>query len=252
MTRISLLEAKLRSTLDRTDVLVLEVADQLDARLDSLEDAGATEYAAVEIADARKRLQYARLDYNRGLYKAAHSSLDKAIGLTREVEAREAHTMYSRNVQELFDKYQTIQRAFKNVLTLDPNELKELSVRPGGGAQSLALAGNLNPREFRAEVDELYSRALLINVPPGLEKLHESVINAFAEGRMAATHFEKLVILNRVSVQEGSQLIDEAYRRINTSNRMISAIQSQLIADEVQLRLVQNQSGTLVNSRSAN
>lgn len=248
IAQIELLESELRTTLNTTDDLVTTVADQLDERLTMLAELGAVNYAAVEIAQARDNLRYARLDYRRGDYKAAHSYLTKAIGLTREVESRVEFVRYSGEIQTLFDEYEDAQARFANVLTLAPAELKELAVMPNGSAQSIAVSGRMTPRQFRDSVDELYSRALVVNVPPGLEKLHEIVINAFEEGRAGAQNFEKLVILNRVPRSEAFSLIDSAYHRMNVSNNLVAGVQQQIIANEFQFTLVEGRAGSLVNS----
>jgi len=248
MTEVEKLHGTLRSTLDRTAELVIEVAAQLDERLQSLRDRGAAEYAAVEITSARDSLRSARLDYRRGLYKSAHSNLKNAIDLTREIEGREKYIAYSAEVQDLFNEFNQVQTQLSRVLSLSPKEMKQLAVGPSGSTQAISLSAPLTPNEFRDKVDELYSRALVVKAPAGKEQLHEAVITAFAEARLAASNFEKLVILNRVPRAEAFLLIDNAYIRLNNANVMIGNIQKQLVADEVQFRLVQADVGTLVNS----
>ena len=46
-----------------------------------------------------------------------------------------------------------------------------------------------------------------------MQRVHESVISALNEGRIAAIHFEKLIILNEASNVEAERLIDEAARQ---------------------------------------
>lgn len=248
MTEIERLEGKLRITLDDTDGLVKTVSAQLEERLDVMDDAGAADYASVEIAEARKYLNYARLDYRQDAYKSAHSNLTKAIELTAEVEARQAEIVYADEVQELFDEYRELQDKFANVLTLSPAELKALAVGVHGTQRSLAISGAVTPNDFADGVDMLFSRALNIKAPKGLEKFHESVLEAFAEGRIAAKNFEKLVILNRTAKSEAFALIDAAYFHMRQSNEMVSDIQSMLISDQIRFRLVSGQTAAIVNA----
>ncbi len=248
MTEIEKVEAGLRLTLDRTDELVLEVASQLENKLDDLEEAGALLYAAPTIASARNSLKYARLDYRRGLYKAAHTNLNKAVELTHEVEMKELRNLYTEKVQSLFNEYQDVQQRFANVLTLDPRELKELAVDVNGDAQSVAISSRLSPLEFSNEIDRLYSIALDTRVPNGLEKLHEAVLEVFIQARLGSAFFEKLLIIDRLPTGEAYDIIDSAYFRTNQSNRLMEQIQRQLTSYLIEDRFVLAETGVLVNS----
>ncbi len=248
MSEVERLEGKLRITLDGTDGLVTQVAAQLEERLDNLEDAGAVHYATAELARARQSLELARLDYRRDYYKSAHSNLDDAIDLTRKIESRQAEMEYASEIQQLFDDYDRLQDQFSNVLTLNPQELKALAVGVNGSSRMVSISSQITPNEFRAGVDELFSRALVLEVPKGIENFHESVIKAFAEGRVAANNFEKLVILNRVAREEAFALIDQAYYHLRVSNEMIADIQRKVVSDEIRFRLVSSGAGEIVNA----
>lgn len=248
MVEVEKLEASLRGTLDGTSNLVYTVADQQEARAKRLEDAGATSYAAAELAQAKSSLEYARIDYKRGLYASAHKNLRKAIDLLDNASARDGQERYSSSVRELFAEYIALQLQFQNVLTLDPVELKNISIGANGAAQSVSISSQISPIEFRKGLDKLYTRALELKAPESMKNLHEGVITAFTEGRVAALHFEKLAILNRVARREAEELIDQAYIRMNKSNQIVTAIQQQLISDEVRFRLVQNDADVLART----
>jgi len=246
MVEVKKLEAEVRGTLDSTDVLVDTVAQQQGTRLDALVENGADQFASVEVKEARDGLRFAQLDYQRGLYKSAHSNLDRAIKLINEIEARRAQEEYSAAVQALFGEYRKLQSAYDNILTLSPQELKNLATGPNGASQAVAISTQITSAEFRAGVDRLYSEALNLKAPAGLGPIHEAVIQAFSEGRIAALNFEKLAILNRVSRNEAQLLIDQAYIRMNNSNRLVGEVQKLLVSDEVRFRLVNNRADTLV------
>jgi hypothetical protein len=247
MVELQKIEGRLRGTLDGTDKLVETVAAQQGRRLDFLVEEGAAQFASVQIKEAKDGLRFALLDYERGLYKSAHSNLDRAIKMIDEIELRRSQENYSRAVEELFFEYRQLQVAFDNILSLEPQELKALAVGTNGAAQSVAITAQVTNAEFRKTIDELYGRALVIKAPEGLKPVHEGVLKAFTEGRIAALNFEKLAILSSVSVGEAHLLIDQAFIRMNNSNLLISKVQNQLISDEVRFRLVNNQTGRLVN-----
>jgi hypothetical protein len=240
MVEVKRLEAMVRGTLDSTDELVETVAMQQGVRLDRLEENGADQFASVEIRQAREGLRFALLDYQRGMHKSAHSNLDRAIRLINEIDARRAQEEYSREVRDIYARFQRIQVSFDNILTLTPAELKSLATGPNGASQSVAIATQISPAEFRRSIDQLYSEALVINAPRELAPIHEAMIQSLTEARIAALNFEKLAILNRVSRNEAFLLIDQAYIRMNNSNRLVNDVQRQLLSDEVRFRLVNN------------
>jgi hypothetical protein len=245
MVELKRLEARLRGTLDSTGDLVQTVAAQQEARLNRLVDNGAIQFASVEVKEAQDGLRFALLDYRRGLFKSAHSNLDRAIKLIDQIEGRRAQEIYSNQIQELFDRYRALQSGYENILSLEPHELKELAVGPNGAHQSLAISTQLSSSEFRKGVDQLFAEAIAIEAPASMRPIHEAAIQAFSEGRIAALNFEKLAILNRVAIGEANLLIDQAFIRMNNSNRLVTSVQRQLVSDEVRFRLVNNRASVL-------
>jgi hypothetical protein len=245
MVELKRLEARLRGTLDSTGDLVQTVAAQQEARLNRLVDNGAIQFASVEVKEAQDGLRFAILDYRRGLFKSAHSNLDRAIKLIDQIEGRRAQEIYSNQIQELFDRYRALQSGYENILSLEPHELKELAVGPNGAHQSLAISTQLSSSEFRKGVDQLFAEAIAIEAPASMRPIHEAAIQAFSEGRIAALNFEKLAILNRVAIGEANLLIDQAFIRMNNSNRLVTSVQRQLVSDEVRFRLVNNRASVL-------
>ncbi|MCB2155736.1 hypothetical protein KQI84_12700 [bacterium] len=240
MAEMAKLEGKLRQTLDHTDDLVDKVAEQQTARLNFLVQEGAADYAADLISDARGNLKYAQLDFNKGLYKSAHSSLESAIKQIDEIESRYNQEHYSDSILGIFEAYGRAQHQFSNVLSLGPNEMKALAFGSFSRGNVVAIAGSYTPSDFRAAVEQLYSIVLQMEYPADMEAAHKEVITALNEGRIAAIHFEKLVILNEASNDEGARLIDQAYARINSSNQIIAELKRQFFSDEVRFRLVQS------------
>ncbi|CAN5259647.1 hypothetical protein BH09SUM1_BH09SUM1_25030 [soil metagenome] len=249
MTEVEKLEGQLRGTLDSTDEMVKTVAQQQSGRLDHLEADGATAYAAAEVADARASLKFALLDYDRGLYKSAHSNLSRAISVIDTVEARRAQERYSREIDNIFADYKAAQLAFANILTLQPSELKDLAIGPNGAAQAVAISAQITPNQFRERLDTLYQRALVVKTPQAMTPVQNSVIQAMSEGRIAAMNFEKLAILNQVATREAMLLIDQAYIRLNNSNRIVANVQNQLTSDQVRFRLVNSQASSIVKQQ---
>ncbi len=238
MAELNKLEGQLRGTLDSTNDVVDTVASQQTARLNHFVEVGASDYAAGLIDTARENLKYARVDYRNGLYKSAHSSLDKAIQAINEIESRHNQETYVDVIEELFQQYSNAQYRFRNVLSLDPTEMKALAFGSASRGNIIAIAGQATPSDFRSSVERLYSEVLYIQPPAGMEKVHQSVVHAFNEGRVAAIHFEKFIILNEASNAEAENLIDAAYEKVNSSNKTILDLKRQFFSDEVRFRLV--------------
>lgn len=239
MNELARLEGNLRVTLDSTDEVVSVVAEQQGERLERFVERGAEEYAAGLIDRARNNLRFAVIDYRNGVFKRAHSQLASAITDINEIERRYRQENYVRDLERLFSDYQDAQFAFRNVLSLEPTELKALAFgNLASRGNMVSISGQSTPADFRRDVERLYSQAIRMDPPPALRNVHQGVINAFNDGRISAIHFEKLVILNETSTGEAERLIDAAYERINISNRQISDIQRQFFNEEIRVRLV--------------
>lgn len=238
MSELMKLEGRLRQTLQSTGEVVTVVAEQQEERLNGLVGEGAADYAADLIQRAQDNLKYALIDYRKGQYKSAHSALDQAITDINEIQRRHDQEAYVDEVQDVLQGYSEAQHQFRNVLSLDPAELKALASGRNMRGNTVAIAGQATPGDFREDVERLYSTVLRITPPEGLEKIHESLIQAFNEGRIAAIHFERLIILNEASSEEVDRLINTAYSKINSSNKMIGELQRKFFADEVRMRLV--------------
>ncbi len=238
MAELNILEGFLRGVLDTTDDIVVTVAEQQGGRLDFFVEQGASDYAGELITTARDNLKFSLIDYRKGLYKSSHSSLTRAIHSVNEIERRYNQENYVDQIEGLFDDYELAQYRFRNVLALDPAELKALAFGSNSRGNLVAIASNSTPNDFRADVDLIYSRALNIEPPANMVRVHESVIEAINEGRIAAVHFEKFIILNEASNTEAERLIDAAYTRINKSNQIVQGLQRQFFGDEVRFRLV--------------
>jgi hypothetical protein len=239
------LEGDLRGTLERTDDVVELVARQQSARLERFVEAGAIDYAGNLVGDARQSLKVALLDYKDGYYKSAHSQLDRAIRNINEIEARANRESYTESVRGLFEDFITAQDRFRNVLSLGPTEMKALASGSNARGKMLSIAGPYTANSFRAEIERLYSKALLIKAPAGMERVHESVVGAFNDARLAALMFEKFVILNEVTTAEGERLIDTSYATINRANAAVQDLQRDFFSTEVGFRLVQADSALL-------
>ncbi len=247
MDRVERLEARLRFTLDQTDERVMELAEHLEGRIESLREARARDFAEQELNSASTKIHHARIDFRRGNFRSAHRNLHQAFALVDEAEFRKGAEGYRADVVQLFDEYLEAQNRFRNVLGMDAPMLRQAVTGPDGSRQGIAISARYTPNDYRAKLDELYTRAAGLEHPERLADVHDAVIQTFAEGRLAAIHFEKLVILDMVSKNEADNLISQAYARQNRSNRLMGAVQEQLFADKVRFRLVQAGSSILVD-----
>ncbi|MGF1571688.1 MAG: hypothetical protein ACFCU1_01290 [Sumerlaeia bacterium] len=238
MAELNKLERKLRGTLDTTDDIVTIVAQQQTVRLDNLVELGAVDFATGLVQNARKNLEYAVVDYENGLYKSAHSNLEQAITSINTIENRYNLETYAGDVEALFKRYDEAQIRFRNILSLDPTEIKALAFGSYSRGNSLAIAGQSRPADFRADVEQLYSEAISLVPPSSMLPVHQDVIRALNEGRIAAIRFEKFLILNEASTTEAENLIDTAYANINSSNKVIADLRREFFSNEVEFRLV--------------
>jgi len=238
MARLNNLERRLRGTLDTTDDVVTAVADQQQARLNQLVNFGANDFAGDLVVNANNNLKFARIDYENGLYKSAHSNLDDAIQTIDTIDLRYQQESYSDSVENIFSRYEQAQYKFRNILSLEPSEVKALAFGSYSRGNLVAIAGQSTPADFREDVEELYAETVSLSPPPNLVQTHESVVRAINEGRIASIRFEKFLILNEASVDEASRLIDTAYADINRSNQIVRDLRREFFDNEVEFRLV--------------
>lgn len=248
MTEIELIEGRLREVLEGTDPLVTTVASQQERRLDHLVQLGASGHSSVEVAHARQNLRHALLDYRRGLYKAAHSNLDNAIRTINVIESRYRHQVYAAELSELLKEFDDMKRGFDVYLTRTPQNINMLALSTNSGTRALAISSAISPAEFRERAERLYVLAQELQVPRGMESLHENAIEAFGNVQLAALGFEKFVILDRMDRRTASEHVTQTYMQINRAIRMIGNIQESLMADEQRFRRIDGRAAILVNT----
>lgn len=244
MTELAKLESDLRATLDSTAQTVAAVANQQERRLDALVAEGAVIHSDDVVKEARANLRFARLDYRRGLYKSAHSSLDTAITLINELALRESKEAYGSRVTAMLARHRDLQAQFSSVLGLNAEHVKGL-IKSSDGAKALSISARIRPDELREGMDELYREALAISVPKGYGQSHESLVDALNQARLSAGIFERLSALPSDSTAQGSQLVDEAFRLMHRSNELTSVVERQLADERFRNREGSSQIGLL-------
>ncbi len=235
MAELAKLEGRLRGTLETTGKTVYEVADQQEARLGALIEGGARLYAVEEAESARKNLEYARHDYRRGMYKSAHSSLERAIGLINEIANRRDKETYNQHATDLMARYNNARADFSKVLGMGSRALKDIALR-NGTPRAVSINSRISPAEFREAIDHIYSEAIAIKPPQGYEDVHEMFVEALNNGRMAAINFQKMAAFDVSSAREVEASVDDAFMHMNTSTQILGLVQERLIGDERQFR----------------
>jgi hypothetical protein len=230
MSELSKLEGRLRGTLDTTGETVHVVADQQETRLNQLIENGARGFALGEVEEAKRNLDYARMDYRRGLYKSAHSSLQRAIGTIDEIANRRDKELYSERATELMARYGEARSGFSKVLNLGSRTLKDMAVR-NGSTKAVSISTRITASEFREEIDRVYSEAVTMTAPKGYEDLHVVLIDSFSAARIAAVNFQKMAAYDVASPSEVESSVDEAYRQLNRSSDLMSEVQARLHSD---------------------
>ncbi|MDX2176960.1 MAG: hypothetical protein SF028_10885 [Candidatus Sumerlaeia bacterium] len=235
VTELTKLEGMLRGTLETTDDTVAEVADAQEKRLEDLVENGAAGYAAPVVEEARTYLNRARLDYRRGLYKSAHTNLEQAISLVNEVALRRDKEAYIAEATSLIARYREAQANFAQILGLDASQVKSLASN-GGSTRMVAIATRTTPTEYREATEGLYLSAIRMVVPRGYENVHEQLVDALNEGRVAATQFEKMRAFDSFSAAQVEATVNSAYQSVNSSNSRLVTVEARLLDDVTAFR----------------
>ncbi len=90
----------------------------------------------------------------------------------------------------------------------------------------------MNPNEFKDAINDIYLRAIHLKPPDSQEAIHTEVLIAIKHAKVASENYQKLYILDQVSMPDAYDIIDTAYNQIK---------KSQTLRGEVQVRLIEPQ-----------
>ncbi len=236
--RLKDIEAGLARVIETTPLVLEQNLKDTAARLNALVEAGAENYMAQEVDDVKTLMNRAVVDFRKGDYQASYTNMKNAIALTDRIENRLQEQVYFDAVTELLAQLDSCFKQFHGVISSDPAFLKTLVEQPNGMAAAVRLSSRINPNEFKDAVRDVYLRALHLKPPKSQEALHERVILAIKYAYVAAENFQKLIILDQVSLQDAYDIIDTAYNQIREAKKLRSEVQLGMIDPQARSKVI--------------
>jgi hypothetical protein len=235
--KLDQIDARLEKMVADNPSVVEKIITQETARLRQLvEEKRARDFAAPEVEQARKLLNYAEFDYKDKKFQTAYRDVRRAIDAIDQINLRLQDEQYRKQVNELFSELSQAMRKFDRVLSLDPSVLVESARGYNGKGQALAIGNPGSPVEFRTSLDELILKAAAIKPPSAQQKLNKHVLDTLNTVRLSATYFEKFIILDQMDERERKETIEKAYDLMAMAKKMLNDIQAEFVKREAELR----------------
>lgn len=236
--RLKDIEAGLARVIETTPLVLEQNLQENTARLNALIEAGAEDYMAQEVDDVKTLMNRAAVDFRKGNYQSSYTNIQQAIALTNRIENRLQEQVYFDAVNELFAQLDACFKKFDLVLSKDPSFLKHLVEQPNGMAGAVRLSGGLTPNEFKDAVKDIYLRGLHLKPPQSQEATHEQVVLALKYAYVAAENFQKLLILDQVSLKDAYDIIDTAFQQIGEAKKLRADVQLKLIDPQARTKFI--------------
>jgi hypothetical protein len=236
--RLKDIEAGLARVIETTPLVLEQNLQENTARLNALIQAGAEDYMAQEVDDVKTLMNRSAVDFRKGNYQASYDEIKNAIALTDQIENRMQEQVYFDAVNELLAQLDDCFKKFDMVLAKDPTFLKQLIEQPNGLAGAVHLSGKMNPNDFKDAVKDIYLRTIHLKPPKSQEATHEQVVLTMKYALVAAENFQKLYILDQVSLQDAYGIVDTAFNQIDQAKKLRAQVQLGLIDPQARSKVI--------------
>jgi len=237
--RLKDIEAGLARVIETTPLVLEQNLKENTARLNALIEAGAEDYMAQEVDDVKTLMNRSAVDFRKGDYQSSYQNIKQAIALTDQIENRLQEQVYFDAVSELFAQLDDCFKKFDIILSKDPTFLKTLVEQPNGLPGAVRLSSKMDPNDFKDAVKDIYLRALHLKPPKSQEATHEQVLLAIKYAYTAAQNFQKLLILDQVSLRDAYDIIDTAYNQIAQAKKLRGQVQIEMIDPQARSKVIQ-------------
>ena len=232
------IEAGLARVLETTPLVLEQNLQENTSRLNALIEAGAENYMAQEVDDVKTLMNRAAVDFRKGDYQSSYINMKNAIALTDRIENRLQEQVYFDAASEILSQLDACFKKFALILEKDPSFLKELVTQPNGAAASIRLSAAMSPNDFKDSIRDIYLRTIHLKPPTSQEATHERLILAVKYALTAAENFQKLYLLDQVSLQDAYDIIDTAYNQIRQAKELRADVQLRMIDPQARSKVI--------------
>lgn len=232
------IEARLARVIETTPLVLEQNLVETTEKLNALIAAGAEDYMAQEVDNVKTMMNQSVVAFRKHAYEASYIQIRDAMALTDKIENRLQEQVYFDSVTELFAQMDQLFHKFSQVLDYDPAFVKKLMNTQYGQPRALDLSTRINPNDFKDEMTNLYLRTIHLKAPKSQEANHTNVILAMKNAKIASDNFQKLYVLDQVSMPDAYDIIDTAYNQIKTAKKLRADIQYNVIEPQARKKVI--------------
>jgi hypothetical protein len=234
--KVNLLEAQLAGLVEMTPQVLTDLVLAMQERLDELEARGARTYLPEKVNQVELKVKYSQMDYRnqdyRSSYRNARDAQELLAGIMMHLNEREFDARLNQHMKEFTDEL----RDFSPILNLGSATLIRMVIGPKGQSQALALIEATSPSDLRTRITEIGTQVKEISSPPSRIGLHRASLEMLAKAQLAATNFEKLLILDLYNTNEARKIIQVAFRQIHEARQEQQQIQHGIEYPQIQFK----------------
>jgi hypothetical protein len=232
------IEARLARVIETTPLVLEENLVETTEKLNALILAGAENWMSQQVDDVKSLMNRSVIDFRKHDYQSSYMNIRNAMALTDRIEQRLQEQVYFDAVTELFAQLDDTFHKFEPVINHGPAFMKKLVSTQWGQPRAMDLSSRLNPNEFKDKINDIYMRAIHLKPPKSQEAIHTQVLIAIKHAKVASENFQKLYILDQVSMPDAYDIIDTAYAQIKQAQTLRGEVQVKLIEPQARMKVI--------------
>lgn len=232
------IEARLARVIETTPLVLEENLVETTEKLNALILAGAENWMAQQVDDVKSLMNRSVIDFRKHDYQSSYMNIRNAMALTDRIEQRLQEQVYFDGVTELFAQLDDAFHKFEPIMNHGPAFMKKLISTEWGQPRAMDLSSRLNPNEFKDTINDIYLRAIHLKPPTTQEATHKEVLIAIKNAKVASENFQKLYILDQVSMPDAYDIIDTAYAQIKRAKTLRGEVQVKLIEPQARMKVI--------------
>ena len=229
ISKLELLDAQLALLAETTPDVLSDLVRDMNGRLSALEQRGAGLDAPGLVEGASDKVNYAQIDFQRERYRSSYQNAREALVLMDRIELRLDERDYDQALGDSFQQFSDTIHGFAEILDMGAEILLRLLRGPDGQLQAGAVLMNVtNPADLREQIDKLAAKASTLQPPSTREVVQRQTTKMYDLAQSAAASFEKLLILDQFTREEGRKTILTAYLQMEEAKKRQQEIQQSI------------------------
>jgi hypothetical protein len=225
---INRLELGISKTSEKVPVVFEGMIKRMNEKVDHLVALNATDFAPVEIAESRKRLRWAEIDYAKAEYSNSYNNLKSAMDMIEGVEIKTREMAFADNVILTFTELDESKDSIKPLLKLSPDTLQfsigAISRSSTNAVPRRILLAGVDFLKARRDMDNLYTTVLNMEYPTTMKGQYQRLVESVRLARESSFEFEKFLILDNFDFHSAGAIMEQAYKYMGESREIQVAL----------------------------